>query len=501
MSRKLSKIMMICALVAILPLMIVGVALASYYSIGKTIEVDSYTDYAAQGDAYASVAYKNTTGESFTVSDSHLSTVELTAVSTGYDFQGWFAGSQRDYVRKIGAGEEIEFISENKTLSFGIKEYENVLAVFNIKEFEISYNDPEHGVVTNVNQNTMYGKKLLVPENTNPAYDFKGWKIVGEEEVYTNANFENQDSVNLVAVWKNNAQVNVNFYDGDTLLDTQNGYETKAFELPAVSTLVTPESGYEYAWTDAEGNVIEDLTLAGDTNIYVKKEAIVYNLSISGEDISYNGVGNINFTKENVEDVEKLFVANNWSGAYSFYTLGNIAYDGTNYASANALVSAIVESNPNGADSAVEIEVIANKYFSKFNSGSVVTTNYVYYVENQFVEGWQPDGRVFVGDDWTAHNDTLALSSHSALSNANSSMKVVDILDITDETALYNHNGAAVKIASIKVVANSGRDCTIDVDENTTIEDVIEMFMDMAGNVANAQTFNFESMEINFVLA
>ena len=502
MSRKLSKIMMICVLAAIFPLMIVGVTLASYYSIGKTVEVDSYTDYAAQGDAYASVVYNNDAKTSFVISDSHMKKVELAASATGYDFQGWFAGSKDEYIRKIGDGEEIEFISEDKKISFGMTEYENVLAVFSIKEYAVTYKqDAAHGLAADVNANLMYGKQLLVPENDNPAYDFVGWKVEGEEEVYANANFGNEANVELVSVWKDNAQVNVNFYDGETLLDTNQGYATKAFELPAVSTLVDAEAGYSYAWADAQGNEITQITLSEETNVYVKKSALVYALTINAEDIEFNGIGNANFTKASYADVSAVYNANNWTGVYSFYKLGAISYAGNTYASAEDLVAAIVAANPNGADGAVEIEVAATKNFAKFNSGSTITTAFIEYDED--LEMWVPDEkRVFVGDEMGYDGpttDEYALD-RSTMTDADSSMKVVDILQLAN-AYIYNKDGEAVKVYSITVSTNKVLARTVLVDEDTTVEDVIESVVLNGGAVDLGTTFSFTSMEINFVLA
>ena len=496
MSRKLSKIMVICALAAIIPLMIVGVAFASYYSIGKTIEVDSYTDYAAQGDAYASVVYNNDVQTSFSISDSHMKKVELTASSTGYDFQGWFAGSKSEYVRKLGNGEEIEFVSEDKTISFGMEKYEKVLAVFSVKEYAVTYKqDAAHGIAADSNENLMYGKQLLVPENDNPAYDFVGWKVAGQEDVYTNANFGNDAAVELVSVWKDNAQVNVHFYDGETEVLTAQGYEKQTIQLPEVSDIVGVEAGYAYAWTDAQGNEITEMTVYSDTNVYVKKEAIVYNLTISEEDIEFAEAGNINFTKDNIEDVAQLFNASNWSGEYSFYKLGEISYNNNVYANADALVAAIISANPTGVDGAVEVAVSAHKYFSQFNSGSAIVTK---FVKPAAFGMWQEDGEVFVDDDWTK-GSSFALQC-PAMTGASSSMKVVEIFDITNETNLFNKDGDAVTIAFVKVVVG-GTDITLSVDANTTIEDVIEMFVEESGAIDLEDTFSLDSITLDFVLA
>ena len=70
MSRKFSKVMIICAMVVLFPLLIVGTAFASYYSISAIVEVDTYVNYSnvsADANAFAGVLYKNKNNQTFTV--------------------------------------------------------------------------------------------------------------------------------------------------------------------------------------------------------------------------------------------------------------------------------------------------------------------------------------------------------------------------------------------------------------------------------------------------
>ena len=62
MSRTFSKILIICAMVVIFPLLIVGTSLAAYYSISAIVEVDTYVNYTnvhADSNAFAGVLYNN----------------------------------------------------------------------------------------------------------------------------------------------------------------------------------------------------------------------------------------------------------------------------------------------------------------------------------------------------------------------------------------------------------------------------------------------------------
>ena len=61
MSKTFTKTLVICAMVVLFPLMIVGTAFASYYSIDATVNVAAYAIGESQSDAaYAKVAYGST---------------------------------------------------------------------------------------------------------------------------------------------------------------------------------------------------------------------------------------------------------------------------------------------------------------------------------------------------------------------------------------------------------------------------------------------------------
>ena len=63
MSRTLSKILVICALVVVVPLMVVGTTLAAYFSINSTVKIASYVvddNYAVKADGE-----KDENGEEF----------------------------------------------------------------------------------------------------------------------------------------------------------------------------------------------------------------------------------------------------------------------------------------------------------------------------------------------------------------------------------------------------------------------------------------------------
>ena len=139
MSRKISNILVICALVVIFPLLVIGSAFAAYYSINASVTVGIYTDYTAKSVS-ASVVYNlKANTEEFEIAGSHAKVITLKANSTGYNFIGWFNGNATKYDEAVGA-DEVEYFSKDKELNVKISDYENILAVYEIVPFTITYN-------------------------------------------------------------------------------------------------------------------------------------------------------------------------------------------------------------------------------------------------------------------------------------------------------------------------------------------------------------------------
>ena len=78
MSRTLSKILVICAMVVLFPLMIVGTTFAAYYSIDASVVVKAYTNKISNSsEAYAQVVYDGKAEQDFTITDSHMKDISL----------------------------------------------------------------------------------------------------------------------------------------------------------------------------------------------------------------------------------------------------------------------------------------------------------------------------------------------------------------------------------------------------------------------------------------
>lgn len=138
MSRKISNILVICALVVIFPLLVIGSAFAAYYSINSTVTVGIYTDYIANSVSASVVYNARANKEEFEISGSHAKVITLKANSTGYTFKGWFDGNASKYEEAVAA-EEVKYFNTEKELNVKLADHENILAVYEIVPFTIEY--------------------------------------------------------------------------------------------------------------------------------------------------------------------------------------------------------------------------------------------------------------------------------------------------------------------------------------------------------------------------
>ncbi len=140
MSRKISNILVICAMVVVFPLLIIGSAFAAYYSINATVNVGIYAGEEVSQSASASVVYNSKANtETFEISGSHAKVITLKANATGYEFKGWFNGTKETYL-EAELADDVKYFNTEKELTVKISEHENILAVYEIIPFTITYN-------------------------------------------------------------------------------------------------------------------------------------------------------------------------------------------------------------------------------------------------------------------------------------------------------------------------------------------------------------------------
>ena len=140
MSRKISNILVICAMVVVFPLLIIGSAFAAYYSINASVNVSIYKGLYSSQSASASVVYNSKANtETFEISGSHAKVITLKANATGYEFKGWFNGTEQSY-KEAELADDVKYFNTEKELQVKLSDYENILAVYEIIPFTITYN-------------------------------------------------------------------------------------------------------------------------------------------------------------------------------------------------------------------------------------------------------------------------------------------------------------------------------------------------------------------------
>ena len=501
MSRTLSKILIICAMVVIFPLMIVGTAFACYYSIDANVQVAVFAEGADHdSDAFADVVYGGKTDKEFDINQSHLSDVELNVVSKGYNFVGWFAGDREAYEAATLSG-SVEYVSEDANFNFGIVDYPQLLAVFEVQTYSVSYDykaQPEDGSTVQTTPDGgkttyNYGELLPTLTYTGNEYTFAGWTVNESDTVYTRANFAETGNITLHAKWNKTRQITVTYHglDGETLADPAPAlvYVNDSYDLTSPLAVAGVEDGYNYSWQTAEGETITTLTNpTEDVDVYLSREAITYTVNVLG-DVEFNGAtASVEFT---VEDLTALnaWATGKWTAEYSFYEVTGLSYNSNTYTfeQLSELADAIVTANPRGTEGTVEVTAQVEEHFTQFSIEE--STDAIAAIEI--------GGRVYKSQE----GGEGYVVSTSALSEVDSTMTINEILGIngtvyageTPETMV------AVTLQSVIVrIENSDGD-TFRVTGDTTILELIEMIYESGDyTFTPSQTLVFTSITAYF---
>lgn len=301
MSKHLIKILSICALVVLVPMIIVGSALCvteaapvklTIFQGGEIYGVDE-NDYPTavtlqiENESPVTVEF----GKTITVKKNSLITLNYSG-NTVYDFDGWYIGTNQQITDTAKAQ---ELASEYQ---FRIRNNTNITAVKNIKKFDIVYSGFYDDGVTPIEYETdlvSYGTPLFVPNSVEGAV-FEGWYIDSEytanTTVYNNATFavDNRDANNnyieitLKPVWSN--LMTLTYYDSDkqTVISQEilseneyNSYTLLTSDNALVANALTP--GYEFnAWlyNDSPITSISQIPFVEgtDVNLYLQETKI-----------------------------------------------------------------------------------------------------------------------------------------------------------------------------------------------------------------------------------
>ncbi|MBP3620048.1 MAG: hypothetical protein J6J24_05275 [Clostridia bacterium] len=515
MSRTFSKILIICAMAVIFPLLIVGTSLAAYYSISAIVEVDTYVNYTnvhADSNAFAGVLYNNKNEKAFTIEESHMKDLSLKATTNGYVFEGWFNGNQTAYSTLLASGTTPTYISTAAELTVDITEYEELLAVYSVKEFNVTYtykaqpNDVQDVVET---KHYYFGDALL-PElsYTGPEYKFKGWQIAGNAQAYTIANFATDKvltDISITGVWEKQTEIDVNYFaeDKTTLLKTTKIYQNQDFTLELVDDILAQTSntkldGYKYYWIDDNNQIISDINRKSSINVYVAKEVVVYDATLTSKDGIFKGDTSVKFTVNNADSLKTWLDTAKWQTAFSFHKFAGLVYDGVTYATeadiAN-LQTAIVTKFTNGTEDTIEVEAIFNKFFTKID------------IENDITFKAKSNAGAYNQSIYTEAdlNSVVKYAYELPAYEIDSSETIYGLLNMSmndgSTLKLYTVDGKLVQLKSLTIKIN-GKTNTISVAGSEPLNQLIEKILNHPAwsGIADANTLTITSIQANFDL-
>lgn len=188
MSKQFAKILTICALAIIIPIAIVGTAILLSNSVKYTVSTEIIGLQEGIGKALIKINDKYQDK----VAVSRNSIVKLSIDTTGYNFNGWFEGTEEE--PKVDAEDNIVLNYE-----FKIDHDINFKALVERFVFNVSY---DNGATT---EPIAYGEKLKEAESSasgTTGYEwYVGWQVNGEGDAYTHATFQKTtETVNLSVV-------------------------------------------------------------------------------------------------------------------------------------------------------------------------------------------------------------------------------------------------------------------------------------------------------------
>lgn len=498
MSRTLSKILVICAMVVVFPLMIVGTAFASFYSIDATTIVEVYVgSHTASADAFAKVQYEDQADTKLSITEGHLNQIKIKTLSNGYDFLGWYAGSVEEYLEE----ENAQLLSSEDNLCVKISDYDNLVAIFETKSYSITWDyiaNPESNEMIQVapegSKETYYWGDAL-PVLTHSNFDFNGWTIEGDDTFYSAAKFANSGEIKLNAKansWTSHGQVTINYYDENGVLindASETIYKGEAYQIKNVSELVSTQAGYKYTLKDKDGNSpIGSVTIpreyeSNQFDFFIDKNAVNYTATLAqGNVATYNKSTAIAFTVENKASLEALFDEENWS-KYSFHEITGFTFEDATYTKdqIDLFVSKVVDLSKHN-ETNVDIEVSIKQYFSTFRAQNVglISDTEAIYQQGEFIE------YTFNGN----------------VSNA-ATATIEQLLNIEGKTFVkdYEDEASVVDIAGVRLYWSDGSYNDFNVTRTTVLNDLIETIIEKLGaaNFENAEEFVVSKLVVRFV--
>lgn len=297
MSRTLTKVMVICALVVVLPLMIVGTAFAAYVSVDNVAIVETVfvDDLKAKSDeVYAKIKYNNTVKDKFEIKNGQTKNITVGAEysTQAYKFLGWYEGTKDAYLNDSNA----TFIDDERIsgnlLTVDMSVNKNFVAVYEVVKYSVSeweYATQPEGLIVNeapadAKEVYVYGEILPSFTAENERYDF-AWQVKGEDTRFTTATIpttQTNNTLSLVGNWQKKEKISAKLsYEANDLKDGIIVNENATFnaseyaELENWFNLQTKYSFWKVEGVRFNGNVY---TSAKDLAEYVYN-----NVDVSGD--------------------------------------------------------------------------------------------------------------------------------------------------------------------------------------------------------------------------
>ena len=330
MSKQLIKIICICALVVICPLIIVGVSIMATEAVGYTlticeggIEKVGEVDFGGKSSQISIIVDgKTQTSNKITLTKRTEVTVTFNTdneVCKGYDFIGWYNGNYSEI--NVETDSKLNKQGES-SYTFEITKNTVLTAVRNVKTYTVNYTeflDMNGSPVSFASQDLVYNQDLMQPSlDPTDTRVFTGWREKSETgvgDITRKANFENSGAVNVVPAWEEEMQVTYVAQDGvtkiyqETLTESQVASYTLLNETnPLVKEAVG--AGYEFVGWKANGQSVNGFDY--DTNgitLVLDRKLVNYTLNVKYHALSTsesqvafdvsNGFGAYNVTREN----------------------------------------------------------------------------------------------------------------------------------------------------------------------------------------------------------
>ncbi len=546
MSRTLSKIMVICAMVVILPLMIVGTAFAAFYSVESIVNIAVTVDaLSPASDVYAGIAHENeqsilnsesagTSTATLEISGSQTEEITVNAVysSNAYRFLGWYAGDMQAYTNAVNVG-NVEFVSTDEALTIGMDDGDNYVAVYEVVRYTVSewnyLEDPENefgAIITTAPQDGkseyIYGETLPDVSYMYQGTDFRyaGWQIDDSGTRYLSATFpQGTQAVTLANPWIESDKTTVVFHNGGE----QQSVDINKNEpwTPSTVNEIFPDlirAGYTYSWVDSEGYTVSSINTNLDVyNLYASSQVVQYTATVtSGEDATFDGETQITFNAENTTtNFEDFFNAENWTTKYSFWDFAGLTYESATYTQASDLstvVSDFIEANPTGSEDVLTLGVDIQKFFTEFENQDSITFkatedadgifyNLDVYTEVDFglpASEYEIVGSEELGEDYEAYETSITLNELLTL-DTTPLFVAVPQQGGDGETTYAKYNAVLKQVTVILADIDGGAniEITMSVDGTETINDVIEYVL-QTNDIAETARFTVVGMEAGF---